>query len=329
MSATALVGGYGAVLALLLALALDLAAGELPNSLHPVALMGRWIAGLWDRRPEGTVPGLIAYGALIVVSGLALFAGPWGLIALALRGLGQTPGGQAAGLILTALALKQAFSLRELVAASDRIRNALEDGDLAEARHLVGFHLVSRPTAALSSELVVAATVESLAENLTDSLAAPLLYHTVAGLPGAWGYRYVNTCDSMLGYREEEKEWGGKVSARLDTVLNWVPARVTGFVLVAAAALTGADARGALRTMLAQHRRTASPNAGWTMAAMAGALGVTLEKAGHYVLEGGTGPLGPGTILLCRRVVAVAAALLVVMSCGALILLVPALWGTP
>jgi adenosylcobinamide-phosphate synthase len=107
----------------------------------------------------------------------------------------------------------------------------------------------------------------------------------------------------MLGYRDPEREYLGKFTARLDDVLNWLPARLTGALIVLGAALAGEDAGNAWRTMLAQHGRTASPNAGWTMSAIAGALGVTLEKVGHYRLEGSDGPLDAGTIERCFRVV--------------------------
>jgi adenosylcobinamide-phosphate synthase len=134
---------------------------------------------------------------------------------------------------------------------------------------------------------VAGATVESLAENLTDSLTAPLLAYAAGGLPAAWAYRFVNTADAMWGYRTAEFEQLGKSPARLDDLLNWLPARLTGWLLVSAAWLAGEDSRGAARTMLAQHNRTASLNAGWTMSAMAGALGVTLSKQAVYRLEGG------------------------------------------
>ncbi|MGQ9681954.1 MAG: cobalamin biosynthesis protein, partial [Anaerolineae bacterium] len=96
------------------------------------------------------------------------------------------------------------------------------------------------------------------------------------------------TCDSMLGYRDAAREYLGKFPARLDDLLNWLPARFTALAIVAGAGLAGAQVPRALATAASQHGRTASPNAGWTMSAMAGALGVTLEKVGHYRLEGGS-----------------------------------------
>jgi adenosylcobinamide-phosphate synthase len=146
--------------------------------------------------------------------------------------------------------------------------------------------LVSRDTAALDAPLLAAAAIESLAENASDSVVAPLLAYALAGLPGACAYRAVNTLDAMVGYRGRY-EYLGKVPARLDDLLNIAPARLTGLLIVAAAALCGADARQAWRAMWRDHATTDSPNAGYPMAAIAGALGVRLEKAGHYCLNAG------------------------------------------
>jgi adenosylcobinamide-phosphate synthase len=135
---------------------------------------------------------------------------------------------------------------------------------------------------------VAAAAIESVAENLTDSFVAPLLFYLVFGLPGALAYRALNTADSMLGYRDGALEYFGKVAARLDDVANLVPARLAALVLVV---VSGRRAPAAWSTMLSDRRHTPSPNAGWTMAAMAGALGVTLAKPGVYSLGRGDEPV--------------------------------------
>ena len=133
--------------------------------------------------------------------------------------------------------------------------------------------------------------MESVSENMTDSFSAPWLFFALFGLPGAVAYRAINTLDSMIGYRGEY-EFLGKVSARLDDLLNWIPARLTGLLLVLSSLfLPGQNAGGAWRTMWRDHSRTQSPNAGWTMSAMAGALGVELEKVGHYRLGDNTRPV--------------------------------------
>jgi len=271
----------------LLALAFDLLVGEPPNRLHPVAWIGRLLvwgrARSWASSPAGLMAagGGVLVGVLLLVVGLAAGAS-W------MAGRLGWP-----GLVLEAALLKCAFSLRGLARAARGVTAALEKGSLEEARRRVGRDLVSRPAEELSAPQVASATVESIAENLTDSVVAPLLFFLIGGLPGAWAYRVVNTADGMWGYREGELEYLGKAAARLDDALNWIPARLAAIGIVLSAFMSGAAAGraviGAWRTMWRDGGRTASPNAGWTMAAMAGALGVTLEKPGAYRL--GSGPL--------------------------------------
>lgn len=273
--------GVEAVGAVAVALVIDLSAGDPPNRFHPVAGMGRLLASGHRWLGAGSRAWLLTTGALLVlgVAGLAGAAG-WSVGLLAAR-LGP------AGLVLEGLALTTLLSVRGLVAAAREVGGALARGDLADARASVGFHLVSRSTDALSESQVASAAVESVAENLTDSLVAPVLYYLVLGLPGAAMYRAINTADAMLGYRTGSLEHFGKAPARLDDVLNLLPARIAALAIVLAA---GRTCREAWRVLARDHGRTASPNAGWTMAAMAGALGVTLHKPAAYRLGRGRPP---------------------------------------
>lgn len=209
--------------------------------------------------------------------------------------------------LLEALALTCLLSLRGLVDAARDVARMLSRGDIVAARRAVGYHLVSRPTAALDEGQVASATVESVAENLTDALVAPALCYLAAGLAGAAVYRAINTADAMFGYRDGPLEYFGKVAARLDDILNLLPARLAGMSVAVGAALAGASASGALAALLRDRGRTASPNAGWTMSAMAGALGVTLEKPGAYRLGAGA-PAGAGDIERSLRVLYAAVA---------------------
>ena len=145
--------------------------------------------------------------------------------------------------------------------------------------------LVSRDATELSEPLVAAAAIESVAENTTDSFIAPWLAFALIGLPGAFAYRAVNTLDSMIGYRGEY-EYLGKASARLDDLLNLIPARISAGLLLLAGAVSGSRVGQGWQTALREHRLTASPNAGWTIAAMAGLLSVSLEKPGNYLIGG-------------------------------------------
>ena len=136
-------------------------------------------------------------------------------------------------------------------------------------------------------EEISGCVIESAAENLTDSVVSPLYWFLLAGLPGAWFCRTVNTCDAMIGYRKDDYEWGGKAAARLDDVVHWLPARLTAFYLCLAAGLyRRTSGRAAWAALKEDRMKTASPNAGWPMSAAAGALGIRLEKRGHYLLNG-------------------------------------------
>jgi adenosylcobinamide-phosphate synthase len=265
------------LIALATALALDLAGGEPPARLHPVVWMGRTIAALEQRAPSGRAARLV-YGAGMAAATLALFTIPAWLLERRLSRFGFV------GALALGACLKPAFAIRALWAAARRVEQALQRDDLDGAREALR-SLVSRKTATLSPPLLAAAAIESVAENASDSIVAPLFYYALLGLPGATAYRVINTLDAMVGYRTARYEHLGKAAARLDDLANLVPARLTALALVAAAPLAGGSAAGAWQALRRDHGATASPNAGWPMSAAAGALGVVLEKVGHYRLN--------------------------------------------
>ena len=265
----------------LLAGLIDVTLGEPPTALHPVVWMGRLIGALERRRPRGRPGAEFAYGVLIVLvtAGTAFAAGllvtllfdhaPWWL-----------------ALVAGACVLKTTFSLRGLVRAGRDVQRALaSDTDAARASLKA---LVSR-SADLDPPLIVSATIESLAENLTDSVVSPLLYYALFGLPGALAYRAINTMDAMLGYRDD-REYVGKAAARSDDVANWVPTRVTGLLLVAVSAAKGTAGR-AWWAFTTQHQPQYGPNKTLAIATMAGSLGVQLQKPGAYALGTADRPL--------------------------------------
>lgn len=269
-------------IALVLVLLLDVLFGDPPNRYHPVAWMGSMIGWLQRRAPAAGHERQLTYGGLIASGGMTLAAGTGWMLERAIIYLPRPFNWLAA-----AVALKSTLSLRGLSQAAGDIYAAFEANDLPEARRLVSWHLVSRDTSTLDETQVVAATVESVAENTSDGIIAPLFYFAVLGLPGALAYRFANTADAMLGYRDAAREWLGKISARTDDLLNLIPARLTASALCIAAVLTGDDAQGALATWRRDRYKTDSPNAGHPMSAAAGALGVELEKVGHYRLGEG------------------------------------------
>jgi adenosylcobinamide-phosphate synthase len=288
---------------LLGALAVDLVLGEPPARLHPVVWMGRMQSALRRRAPTGPLPAFL-WGAFMAAAGPCLFGGiGW----LALR---HTRG--AAHWILAVFLLKSAFAVRALAAAGWSVSRPLAAGNLEGARAALG-SLVSRDTKTLGAPLVAAAAVESVAENASDSIVAPLFFYVIGGVPAALAYRAVNTLDAMIGYRGD-LEWLGKAAARLDDVANLVPARLTALLLALSSPLGRGSPGRALAVWARDRRMTESPNAGHPMATMAGALGVELEKAGHYRLGAGLRAPEPGDVDRAVRVMLGAAGLAVAMA---------------
>ena len=278
------VGGFsGPLLALVLALILDATLGEYPNALHPVVWMGKLISALERLAPARPVAQLV-HGAMIALLVPSLFGG-----AALLLGWVNLP--EPLVLLLSVLLLKASLALGALGKAAMVEREALQRGDLAGAREGLR-SLCSRDPSALDPGALAAGTIESVAENLSDSFVAPLFFYALFGVPGALAYRAVNTLDAMIGYRGRY-EYLGKAAARLDDLLNWIPARLTAAALVLAGALRGQDARRGLRIWRRDGARTESPNAGRPMAAMAGLLGVRLDKPGHYQLGDAADALSP------------------------------------
>ena len=290
------------VTALLLALLLDQLFGDPPNRWHPVAWMGRGIA--WGQRhapgAHASPARQLAFGGGIVAAGVALTAGVGVMLTRLARALA------APGTLIEALLLSTTLSLRGLDRAAQQVEDALRTGDLPAARHWLSWHLVSRNTDALDASQVAAAAIESVAENASDGVIAPLTWYAVGGLPAALAYRFINTADAMLGYRDPAREWLGKIPARLDDAANLIPARITALLIILAAPLAGGDLRRAWRVWRRDARVTASPNAGHPMSAMAGALGVRLEKIGHYTLGRDLRPPRAADIAPARRIISLA-----------------------
>ncbi len=287
-----------------LALLLDLLLGDPPNRFHPTAWMGNLIAFLLRWRPRGNRFAELAYGVFILLVG-STFSASAGIAITQLINL-LIPNHQSPiTYLLTALFLKLTLSLRGLDRAARDVQSALEADNLPEARRLLSWHLVSRDTSQLDESKVAAAAIESVAENASDGIIAPLFFFALGGLPAAFAYRFINTADSMLGYHDEEREWLGKVPARLDDLLNFIPARLAGLFIVLSAPFCGASLSQAWKIMWRDSSQTSSPNAGIPMSAMAGALGVELEKLDHYALGKGLRLPTSADISRARRILVV------------------------
>ena len=242
-----------------------------PRRWHPVAGFGRVASRLEavtyaDRRPAGVVHVAVLVGA---VAGLG-----WVLERLTARH-------PALRVVGTAAATWTVLGGRSLATEAVIISGQLAADDLQAARHRVR-NLVGRETAGLSADEVARATVESLAENTSDAVVAPLFWGAVAGIPGLLGYRAVNTLDAMIGHRSPRYLRFGWAAARLDDVVNWLPARLAAVVAAGAAPAVGGTTLETLRIVLRDAGRHPSPNAGVVEAAFAGALGVRLGGRNIY-----------------------------------------------
>jgi len=256
---------------LLLAIFLDLLFGETPAFMHPVVWMGNFINFFASRAPKRHRK---PYGLYMAVfcAGTALLAG------MAIASLGSS----LPGLIIAAFFLKSTFSIRMLIVSALGIRKDLEGGNIEKVRSdLKTF--VGRDTSKLNASQSASAVIESLAESFVDGILAPLFYFLLFGLPGAFVYRMINTLDSMVGYKKEPFKELGYASARLDDIANWVPARLSVLFIFMASIFFGKPLES-VRTCIRDHGKTASPNSGWSMSAVSGALGVRLEKVGYHVL---------------------------------------------
>jgi adenosylcobinamide-phosphate synthase len=255
------------------ALAIDAALGEPPARLHPVVGMGALLGALRRRSRAETPAAQIAEGAAgltVVVAGSALAA------VLLRRACTRLPRGAA--LAGEAAALSTLLALRGLRVAVAGVGEALDAGDLDAARAGAARDLVSRDTSELDAGELSGAAIQSLAENLSDSVVAPLLAYAAGGLPAAAAYRALNTADAMWGYRTPELLYRGRAAAHADDIANLIPARLTALYIAA----RSPHPRAALQIALRDHALSPSPNGGWPMAAMAGGLGIRLAKRGSY-----------------------------------------------
>lgn len=262
------------------ALAVDRLVGDPERLVHPVVLFGRWIR-LFERHmyTAETARRSFLRGLLLCASTVA-FAGAaaWGIVAASSAVHPWLGYAANVWLISTTIAWK---GLRD---AGKKVYEPLVKGDLPEARKYTGY-IVGRDTHSLDEAECSRAAVETVAENTVDAVVSPVVFALLGGAPLAFLYRAANTLDSMVGYRNERYEWFGKASARLDDALNYVPARLTGLLIAAAAAISGGSAalgRKAIRSIAAFAHLHPSPNSGIPESAVAGALGIRLGGVNSY-----------------------------------------------
>ena len=262
-----------------MSLLFDTLIGDPRSRLHPVALLGSliaWLEGLllvtgdtaWRKRIKGavlvTVVLATAYGvSWLLIRQLAVWFNPTTV------------------LLMEAILLSLTISPRSLAQAGLQIRRSLLADDVADAQRQVGM-IVGRDTHNLDEREITRATVETMAENIVDGIISPLFYAWLGGVPLAVLYRAVNTMDSMIAYRNAKYGDFGMVAARVDDAFNYIPARITGLLVVIAAGLLGHDAAGAARAIWRDAAKHPSPNSGISEAGVAGALGIQLGGLNYY-----------------------------------------------
>lgn len=308
------------IFVVLSAFVFDLLVGDPPWLPHPVRLLGRviWFLERLIRRLAGGPAGLWVGGVFLAV------IVPVGAYMVADKGLELLyRWHREAGFLAEVYLVAMSMAVKGLSAAAEAVRRPLAAGDLAISREQVAA-IVGRDTAQLDAEGVVRAAVESVAENTVDAVVAPLFYAFAGGAPLALAYRAVNTLDSMVGYRDQQYRHLGWASARLDDLLNFVPARLTGLLITLAAFFRRGDWRRVWRVMRRDGRKHPSPNSGIPEAAMAGFLGVQFGGPSSYrgvisfrpYLGEPLAPLGPEHIAAAVRVLYTVAFLALVLGFG-------------
>ena len=293
---------------------------------HPVVYMGKAISKLekflrprLPKTPQGELLG----GAIVA---FCLPVGTFLLTGLVCWGAARLH--PLPGLAVQIFWCGQALAARGLVQESTNVYKELKKPDLPGARKAVS-RIVGRDTAELTAEGVTKAAVETVAENASDGVIAPLLYMLIGGAPLALTYKAINTMDSMLGYKNEKYLYFGRVPAKLDDVANYIPSRLAGLLWVAAAALTGNSARGAWKIWRRDRRRHASPNSAQTESACAGALGVQLAGPAYYfgqyypklTIGDALRPIEPEDILRANRMMVAESILALAIGLGLRVLL--------
>ena len=288
---------------------------------HPVVYMGKAISKLekflrprLPKTPQGELLG----GAIVA---FCLPVGTFLLTGLVCWGAARLH--PLLGLAVQMFWCGQALAARGLVQESTNVYKELKKPDLPGARKAVS-RIVGRDTAELTAEGVTKAAVETVAENASDGVIAPLLYMLIGGAPLALTYKAINTMDSMLGYKNEKYLYFGRVPAKLDDVANYIPSRLAGLLWVAAAAFTHNDAKGAGKIWRRDRRTHASPTSAQTESACAGALGVQLAGPAYYFGEyyakptigDALRPIEPEDILRANQMMYVASSFALAWGCA-------------
>lgn len=274
------------ILVISLAILLDLTFGDPKNKYHPTAWIGKLIAALtpYAKNQNFRLEKLGGIFIIVVTSGVVILL--TSILNLGLSFLTSDVISLILAVIIGGLLLKTTIAIRGMEKHTNAVLKSLEENNLDLARDNLSM-IVKRKTKNLDKNHVISGVLESISENIVDGITGPLFYFALLGLPGAFMYRVVNTADSMIGYKSEIFKNIGWFAATCDTILNYIPARLTGLIMILSAAILQNDWKESLKIMIRDGKKTESPNAGYPMAALAGALETKFVKIDHYELGNG------------------------------------------
>lgn len=262
-----------------LAFLIDVVFGEFPDRFHPTLWMGkiaeRLKAALKHENPRIEK----VNGVFLCLAVITIFVVPAGFMIFLIReSLGWLP-----YIVASAIVLQTTFAIKCMKQYTLPVADAVEKKDYDKAKQLLPF-IVRRNPNNLTDQHIISAAVETIAEGTTDGVTSPFFYFALFGVPGAVAFRVINTLDSMVGYKDQEHINIGWFSAKMDTIVNYIPARVTAILTILAAILLRENWRKSWTILKRDRKNTASPNAGWTISTMAGALNIKLEKPSFYAI---------------------------------------------
>jgi adenosylcobinamide-phosphate synthase len=259
-----------------IAIVIDLLFGELPEKIHPVVFIGRIITIFNEFKKKYSDINKRITGAFLTIFLIILLSLIFAFIIWVVKF------NYWLMIVVSSILLSTTFSIKFLISSAETVKNDLNN-DIEYARKSISY-LVSRDTTQLSYDQIISATIETLTENITDSIVSPIFYTFIFGILGGISYRVVNTLDAMIGYKDPKNIDVGWFPARLDDILNYLPSRITGILIIIAAFILKLNWRNSYKIMIRDANKTPSPNSGYPMAATAGALDIQLIKPGSYKL---------------------------------------------
>ena len=268
------------------ALTIDFTLGDPKNKFHPTAWIGSLIAKITPslKNSSNTLEKL--GGIILIIISSVIAASLIILLDVGIKMITVDYLSIIISVIVGGILLKTTIAIKGMEKHALAVVNSLENNNIVSARNNLSM-IVKRNTKDLDKNHVFSGVVESISENTVDGITGPLFYFGLFGLPGAFVYRVINTADSMIGYRTNIFKNIGWFAANCDTILNYIPSRLTGFVMIFSAMILGYDWKRSYKIMIRDGGKTQSPNAGYPMAAIAGALGTRFEKIDHYFLGDG------------------------------------------